>query len=284
MKEHTKQRIKELRDLFPSLNIVISLRENIDSQYNSMVAEIYNDKTMLGSVEYPFIKEEYSSPDSYKEKADAAIEACLDVIGVYDEESAKKIIEESKSKNTEQTAEKPSENLFVIYTEALTKDEVPSEDNKPTENVNQVIDIPSKEQEVEEKLDDIKSDDSSQETPSEVVSEVEVGTTKKQEADKSDDEVAVAEFNNKIIDESDIVVDVSKQPAYLSYPLPVRNAYTQVSKDVSNRGQTMGEIYEQKPAKIEWLINTRFSGKKLKQLEDDIAAAKIIHDYFAKAA
>lgn len=265
MTKDTVARIQNLRRLFPSLKVDVSLKENADSNYNSLVVEISNLSVVLGRVEYPFEKTEYSSAQAFKEKVDNALQSCLDVVGEYNKESAEKLIKEAEKANKE---EKPSE----IYHEAITTkdDNDKKEDNKPAK-----VEPVKQEQKEDEKIEKKEAPSEKQESNVKV-------THKPKEKEMSLEEEAAAEVIQKFADEADISIDTTEQPMYEGFPIPVRNAYLQKSVDPSNYGSTLGEVLELSPAKIKWLANTKFTGSKLKELEDDIKAAKVLFEYFSK--
>ena len=259
MNKQTASRLQNLRKLFPSLKVDISLRENPDSNYNTLAVEISNLGTSLGRVEYPFKKDEYSSSEAFKEKVENALESCLDVVGSYDPDSATKVTTMS-TKDTDTSVSEVINEAIVKENDSTNK---PKEDNK----------VKVEEAKVEERETDKKSDDKKD-------NKIQRSPKKEKKSEPTPEEAAAYDILQQFKNEADFFVDAEETPVYESFPIAVRNAYTKVSNDPQSEGKTLGQIYEETPNKIRWLAVTPFKGPKLDELGDDIEAAKVLYEYF----
>ena len=115
--KEVENKISLLRKIYPDAHIKILLKSNADSEFNSLVAVIYDGNQELSNVEVPFVKSEYKSKDAYRTIADTAVSLCIDYIGldsnVKPSSASASLRTDSENKNQEKKfTEKESEKVY----------------------------------------------------------------------------------------------------------------------------------------------------------------------------
>lgn len=272
MLDSTKNKITILRELYPDANIKIYPKDNIDSDYNSLVATVLVKGIELAQVEIPFNKNDYGSVERYKELADNAILNCIDVLGIPETIEGKEFFKKSIDALIKAA---PSIKTEIKETNTASKINDKNETVETKEDVNEEI-----KEEVDETNVDVEESTSSDEDSTELVEEENKpkrGRPRKITRPNREEPQESILLRNV---ENVVVVNTDSQSYYDGFPRAVRNAFYQKSTDPRNKGKLMYEIYESNPGYLNYLTTANFSEQKRQSLLPDIEAAQTILNYF----
>ena len=269
MLDSTKNKITILRELYPDANIKIYPKDNIDSDYNSLVATVLVKGIELAQVEIPFNKDDYGSVERYKELADNAILNCIDVLGIPEtsegKASFKKSIDELIRVTPQATHTQDTESEEKTSEQEYVRNESFKTDDNNEEDVDK-----------KEASTDIEEGDTSTESVNEENKPKRGRPRKITRPNREEPQESILLRNVENV----VVVNTDSQSYYDGFPRAVRNAFYQKSTDPRNKGKLMYEIYESNPGYLNYLTTANFSEQKRQSLLPDIEAAQTILNYF----